>query len=74
MGGFRFLHPNGREVAVAGGARALPAEPVEPLRAQHRADGIAIDAWTGFPRSDGQPPDYAHAVFCLVGQDGRSNP
>jgi hypothetical protein len=68
-GGFRFFRQDGREVTAAGGAPALPAEPVEALRAQHRADGIAIDAWTGFSRWDGQPPDYDHAVFCLAQRD-----
>ena len=74
MGGFRFLRPDGREVAASGGAPALPAEPVEALRARHRADGITIDAWTGFPRWDGQPPDYEHAVFCLVQQEALPSP
>jgi Domain of unknown function (DUF222)/HNH endonuclease len=69
-GGFRFFRPDGREVTAAGAAPALPAEPVDALRAHHRAHGIAIDAWTGFPRWDGRAPDYDHAVFCLVGQEG----
>jgi 5-methylcytosine-specific restriction endonuclease McrA len=74
-GGFRFFRPDGREVpAVGGGAPALPAEPVEALRAQHRAEGIAVDAWTGFPRWDGQPADYDHAVSCLVQQEARPSP
>jgi hypothetical protein len=42
---------------------------VEALRAHHRAQGIAIDAWTGFSGWDGQPADYDHAVFCLVQQE-----
>jgi len=40
---------------------------MDVLRAQHGTAGIAIDAHTGFPRWDGRPPDYDHAVFCLVG-------
>ena len=74
MGGFRFFRPDGREVTAVGVAPVLSAEPVEALRARHRAEGIAIDAWTGFPRWDGQPPDYEHAVFCLVAQEASPSP
>jgi hypothetical protein len=45
----------------------LSGDPAAALRAQHRAEGLAIDAWTGFPRWDGRPVDYDQAVFCLVG-------
>jgi hypothetical protein len=38
-------------------------DPAEALRAQH---GMAIDAWTGFSRWDGRPPDYGDAVSCLM--------
>jgi len=65
-GEFRFFQQDGRELTVAAPPPALPAEPVEALRTQHRMDGIAIDATTAFPRWDGQPADYDHAVFCLV--------
>jgi hypothetical protein len=75
VGGFRFFRKDGREVpATGGGARALPAEPVEALRARHRAEGIAIDRWTSFPRWDGQPPGYEHAVFCLIGPEAPPSP
>jgi len=47
---------------------------VEALRAQHRSDGLTIDAWTAFPRCDGQAPDHEHAVFCLVQQEARPSP
>jgi hypothetical protein len=67
-GGFRFLRPDGREVASAGIAPTLSGDPVDVLRTQHRAAGVAIDAWTGFSRWDGRPVDYEHVVFCLVGQ------
>ena len=63
---FRFFRPDGREVTAAGRPPALPGDPVDALRAQHRADGLEIDAWTGFPRWDGQPLDLEHAVFGLV--------
>jgi hypothetical protein len=66
-GGFRFFRPDGREVTAAVPAPMPSGDPVEALRAGHRLDWIAIDAWTGFPRWDGRPPDYDHAVFCLVG-------
>jgi hypothetical protein len=43
---------------------------MDALRARHRTDGIAIDAWTGFSRWDGRPADYDQAVLCLVGATG----
>jgi hypothetical protein len=72
-GGFRFFRPDGREVAATAASPTLPDDPVDTLRAQHRADGITIDAWTGFSRWDGRPADYDHAVFCLVGASATSN-
>jgi hypothetical protein len=68
--GFRFLRPDGREMKAVGGGPALVLEPVESPRERHRAEGIAIDAWMAFPRWDGQPPGYEHAVFCLIQQEG----
>jgi hypothetical protein len=65
-GGFRFFRPDGWEVTASSAAPRLPTDPVDALRAQQRAAGIAIDARTGFPRWDGRPPDYDHAVLCLV--------
>jgi hypothetical protein len=65
-GGFRFFRPDGREVA-APVPQVSFGDPVDALRAQHRSEGLAIDAWTGFPRWDGRRLDYDHAVFCLVG-------
>jgi hypothetical protein len=44
----------------------LGPSPVDALRERHQADGIAIDAQTGFPRWDGRPPDYDQIVFCLT--------
>jgi len=73
-GGFRFFRPDGREVTATGSVPPLSAEPVEALRARHLMDGTAIDAMTAFPRWDGQPADYDHAVFCLVGQEPRASP
>jgi hypothetical protein len=66
-GGFRFFRPDGMEATAAAACPVLSGDPVAGLQAQHRADGIAIDAWTGFSRWDGRPVDYDHAVFCLVG-------
>jgi hypothetical protein len=65
-GGFRFFRADGCEVAAACSAPALSTAPVDALRARHRADGMVIDARTGFPSWDGRPPDYDHAVFCLT--------
>jgi hypothetical protein len=66
-GSFRFFRPDGREVMATSGPPAVSGDPVDALRARHRADGIAIDAGTAFPRWDGRPVDYDQAVFCLMG-------
>jgi hypothetical protein len=65
-GGFRFFRPDGFEVTATCFAPPLPLDPVERMREQHEAAGIAIDARTAFPRWDGRPPDYDHAVYCLI--------
>jgi hypothetical protein len=69
-GAFRFFRANGAEVTAACSAPTLPGDPVDALRARHHAGGIVIDSRTGFPRWDGRPVDYEHAVFCLVGGAG----
>jgi hypothetical protein len=66
-GGFRFFRADGCELTAAGAAPVPSSDPVDALRAQHREAGIAIDARTSFPCWDGRPPDYDHAVSCLVG-------
>jgi uncharacterized protein DUF222/HNH endonuclease len=66
-GGFRFFRPDGSEVAVSA-PPAVCGDAVAALREQHR--DLAIDARTSFPRWDGRPVDYDHAVFCLVGRQG----
>jgi hypothetical protein len=66
-GGFRFFRRDGREVTAAVAPPVPFGDPVDALRARHRSEGIAIDAWIGFSRWDGRPADYDHAVFCLVG-------
>jgi hypothetical protein len=66
-GGFRFFRPDGREVTATSTPPVLAGNPVDALHAQHQADGIAIDAQTAFPRWDGRPVDYDHAVCCLMG-------
>ena len=68
VSGFRFFRPDGRDV-MGFGSPALPRDPISALRAGTRAEGIAIDAHTGFPRWDGRPPDYDHAVFSLMGRN-----
>jgi hypothetical protein len=65
-GAFRFFRPDGTELLGASAAPPPMADPVDRLRAAHVAAGIAIDARTGFPRWDGRPADYDHAVFCLM--------
>jgi hypothetical protein len=67
-GGFRFFRPDGFQVTASCTAPPLPPDPVERMRARHHDAGLAIDARTGFPRWDGRPPDYDHAVFCLAVQ------
>jgi hypothetical protein len=72
--GFQFFWPNGVEVTALTAALALPTNPVDALRAQHRAAGITIDAHTGFPRWDVRPPDYDQVVCCLIGRQESTSP
>jgi hypothetical protein len=62
----RFFRPDGREIVGTSAAPPPLPDPVDRLRAEHRAAGIGIDGRTGFPRWDGRLLDYDHAVFCLM--------
>ncbi len=73
-GGFRFFRPDGTELLGSCAVPMLPTDPIDALRARHREAGIAINAQTGFPRWDGRPPDYDHAVFCLTARQEPMNP
>jgi hypothetical protein len=65
-GGFAFIRPSGLRVEAARTAPPIGAAPVAALCERHRAEGIEIDARTGFPRWDGTPVDYDHIVLCLM--------
>lgn len=45
--GLRFRRPDGRELPEVPAPGAVPAEPVEAIRACHAAQGLSIDARTG---------------------------
>jgi hypothetical protein len=64
--GFRFFRPDGREVTASGAPPPVGPDPVGTLRAQHHAQGIAIDAATNAVGWDGRPVDYGLVVWSLM--------
>jgi hypothetical protein len=71
-GGFAFFRPSGLRVEATCPAPPIGAAPVAALCERHRAEGIRIDASTGFPRWDGTPADYDHIVLCLMSRHERA--
>ena len=66
VGGFEFLRPDGTKLEVTPTPPVLGTNPIDTVRAHHHANGITIDAQTGYPRWDGRPADYDQIVFCLM--------
>jgi Domain of unknown function (DUF222)/HNH endonuclease len=65
-GGFRFLRPDGVEVIEVLPAPRLERDPVDDLRAAHRAAGLAIDVETNRSSWDGRAADISGIVAGLV--------
>ncbi|MGH7398688.1 MAG: DUF222 domain-containing protein [Candidatus Rokuibacteriota bacterium] len=63
--GLRFRRPDGRELPEVPGPAAVPAEPVEAIRARHAAQGLSINARTGRPGWLGERLDVVWAIDVL---------
>jgi len=64
-GELRFRRPDGRSLPAVPPPVAVPADPVEALRARHRAQGLALDAWTACPSWLGERLDLDWAISVL---------
>jgi hypothetical protein len=60
-GALRFLRPDGRPLPDVPPPAALPADPVQTLRARHEAQGLRLHARTACPRWLGERLDLARA-------------
>jgi hypothetical protein len=69
-GNWKFLRPDGREVATSGVPVGFWLDPIEALRRRAREDGIAIDPTTNESRWDGRPVDYGLVVWSMMPADG----
>jgi hypothetical protein len=63
---FRFVHGDGSAIPLHEAPAPMEGDPIEQLRAHHRAAGITIDATTSFPSWDGRPADYDLIVWSLM--------
>ena len=64
-GGLHFRRPDGRAIPDVPPPSVVPADPVETLRAQHRAQGLAIHGRTGCPTWLGERLDLDWAIGVL---------
>jgi 5-methylcytosine-specific restriction endonuclease McrA len=64
-GTLQFWRPDGRPLPEAPPPAAVPADPVEALRARHAAEGLRLDAWTACPAWQGERLDLAWALDIL---------
>ena len=64
-GELRFRRPNGRLLPEVPPPAAVPADPVQILRARHQAEGLRLDAHTATPGWLGQPLDVGYAIDVL---------
>jgi hypothetical protein len=64
-GALRFSTPKGRPIPEAPVPPALPAHPAAALVATHRAQGLAVDAWTACPEWYGERLDLGWAISAL---------
>jgi hypothetical protein len=63
--GLRFRRPDGRELPEVPAPAAVPADPVDAIRAGHAARGLSINARTGLSTWLGEPLDLAWAIDVL---------
>src|SRR5438046_1999636 len=64
-GELRFLRPDGRLLPEVPPPAAVPADPVDVLRARHEAQGLSIDARTSTPGWLGERLDVGWAIDVL---------
>ena len=61
----RFRRPDGRLLPDVPPPVAVPADPVEALRARHEAQGLRLHAWTACPLWLGERLDLGWAIDVL---------
>ena len=64
-GELRFRRPDGRLLLDVPAPAAVPADPVQALRAQHDAQGLRLDARTSCPSWLGERLDLVYAIDVL---------
>ena len=64
-GALRFRRPDGRPLPEVPPPSAVPADPVEALRAQHDAQGLRLNARTTCPSWLGERLDLVYAIDVL---------
>ena len=64
-GALRFRRPDGQELPAVPPPAAVPANPVEALRAHHQASGLPIHARTGCAGWHGEPLSVPWAIDVL---------
>jgi hypothetical protein len=64
-GGLEFRRPDGRRIPEAPPPVTVPADPIEALRARHRAGGLTVDSWSLTPSWEGEPLDLGWAIDVL---------
>jgi hypothetical protein len=64
-GELRFRRPDGRPLPEVPPPPAIPADPVQALRARHDAQGLRIHARTATPGWLGEPLDVGYAIGVL---------
>jgi len=64
-GALRFRRPDGRLIPEVLPPPAVPADPVEALRAQHDAQGLRLHARTACPSWLGERLDVTYAIDVL---------
>jgi 5-methylcytosine-specific restriction endonuclease McrA len=64
-GELRFRRPDGRLLPAVPSPAAVPADPVQVLRARHEALGLRLGARTAMPGGLGEPLDVGYAIDVL---------
>src|SRR3990172_2118768 len=64
-GELRFRRPDGQLLPEVPPPAAIPADPVQALRARHEAQGLCLDARTATPGWLGEPLNVGWAIDVL---------